>query len=82
MPHKTCRRAGDVAPLRVVAAGYGFGGAMATVFVPWCQLQVRFVRRFLVGPHQRTGSRLSLLLKGIHTGKMSVTSVHVVCRNL
>ena len=26
-------------PSRVVTGGYGFGGALATVFAPWCQLQ-------------------------------------------
>jgi hypothetical protein len=28
-------------PARVVTGGYGFGGALATVFAPWCQLQAR-----------------------------------------
>ena len=35
--------AGTVMPSRVVTGGYGFGGALATVFAPWCQLQARLL---------------------------------------
>ena len=33
--------AGDDTPTRIVVGGYAIGGSLATVFAPWCQLQVR-----------------------------------------